>query len=88
MGYELSAENGLQLVITAGFADSVITLQTGSEIIYKCLSYYAPESEGALRWDDPSIGIKWPVQADATLNAKDALVPTLPDHDSLFHVEG
>ena len=57
VGYELSAANGAQLFIPAGFAHGFATLQPDSEIIYKCSDYYAPETEGALRWDDPAIGI-------------------------------
>jgi len=87
-GYELSAENGAQLFIPAGFAHGFATLQPNSEIIYKCTDYYAPETEGALRWDDPAIDIDWPLQGAAILSDKDAVAPTLADLDSPFHMEG
>ena len=88
VGYELSAENGAQLFIPAGFAHGFATLQPDSEIIYKCSDYYAPETEGALRWDDPAIGIDWPLQGTAILSDKDAVAPMLADLDSPFHMEG
>ena len=88
VGYELSAANGAQLFIPAGFAHGFATLQPDSEIIYKCSDYYAPETEGALRWDDPAIGIDWPLQSTAILSEKDAVAPVLADLDSPFHMEG
>jgi len=87
-GYELSDENGAQLFVPAGFAHGFATLQPDSEIVYKCSDYYAPETEGALRWDDPAIGIIWPVQGDPILSGKDAAAPFLADLDSPFVFEG
>ena len=88
VGYELSAANGAQLFIPAGFAHGFATLQPDSEIIYKCSDYYAPETEGALRWDDPAIGIDWPLQSAVILSEKDAVATVLADLDSPFHMEG
>jgi dTDP-4-dehydrorhamnose 3,5-epimerase len=88
VGYELSAANGAQLFIPVGFAHGFATLEPDSEIIYKCSDYYAPETEGALRWDDPAIGIDWPVTGDAIFSEKDAVAPLLADLDSPFHYEG
>lgn len=88
VGYELSAENGAQLFIPAGFAHGFATLQPDSEIIYKCSDYYAPETEGALRWDDPDIGIEWPIAGEGILSEKDARAPLLADFNSPFTFEG
>ena len=88
VGYELSAENGAQLFIPAGFAHGFTTLRPDSEIIYKCSDYYAPETEGALRWDDPAIDINCPLEGKAILSDKDAVAPILAEFDSPFHMEG
>ena len=84
VAYELSAENGHQLYVPVGFAHGFVTLEPDSEIVYKCSDYYAPETEGGLRWDDPAIGIEWPLQGNPTLSEKDALVPLLKDFESPF----
>lgn len=84
VGAELSADNGHQLLVPAGFAHGFMTLQPYSEIIYKCSDYYAPETEGAVRWDDPAIGIAWPLSGTAILSEKDAAAPLLADLDTPF----
>jgi dTDP-4-dehydrorhamnose 3,5-epimerase len=87
-GYTLSAENGAQLYIPVGFAHGFATLEPDREIIYKCSDYYAPETEGALRWDDPDIGIKWPLTGAPIISKKDAIAQLLADFNSLFNFEG
>ena len=67
-GHELTAENGHQLFVPIGFAHGFVTLEPNSEIVYKCSDYYAPESEGAVLWNDPEIGIEWPTGFDPILN--------------------
>ena len=83
-GYELSAENGEQLYVPVGFAHGFVTLEPDSEIVYKCSDYYAPETEGAVLWNDPNIGIDWPIDADPILSGKDATAPLLSDLKSPF----
>ncbi|MEO1291988.1 MAG: dTDP-4-dehydrorhamnose 3,5-epimerase [Pseudomonadota bacterium] len=84
-GVELSFENGKQLLVPEGFAHGFVTLEPGTEIIYKCSGFYAPRAEGAVRWDDPAIGIDWPLRgAEPVLSEKDASAPMLADLDSPF----
>mgnify|MGYP001171667411 CR=1 FL=1 len=81
-GYELTAKNGHQLYVPVGFAHGFVTLVPDSEILYKCSDYYAPEAEGAVRWD--SCGIDWPLSKDPILSDKDAIGPALADFESPF----
>lgn len=83
-GTELSFENGRQLWIPAGFLHGFLTLTDDTEIVYKCTDHYAPECDGAVRWD--SCGIDWPLPAGVTplLSDKDAAAQTLAAFDSPF----
>lgn len=89
-GTELSADNGHQLFIPIGFAHGFVTLEPDCEVIYKCSDTYAPEHDGGIRWDDPALGIAWPIPADVTpeLSAKDKVQPLLDDFDSPFPYDG
>ena len=89
VGVELSFENGKQLLVPAGFLHGFITRTPDTEIVYKCTDYYAPDCDGAVRFDDPTIGIDWGIDAaEAILSAKDAKAPLLADFDSPFMFEG
>ena len=81
-GYELSAVNGHQLYIPVGFAHGFVTLEPDSDVVYKCSDYYAPDTEGAVRWD--SCGIEWPMSGDPILSDKDAIATALSDFDTPF----
>lgn len=86
---ELSAENGRQLLVPKGFLHGFVSLQPGTEILYKCTDYYAPETEGAVLWNDPALGISWGVTPEAShLSAKDATAPLFADLQSPFTYEG
>lgn len=86
VGLELSFENGRQLLIPEGFAHGFVTRQPDTEICYKCTDYYAPDCDGALRWD--SCGIDWGLSGDPVLSDKDAAAPPLAAFDSPFAWEG
>jgi len=87
-GAELSFENGKQMYVPPGFAHGFATRAPDTEIIYKCTDYYAPETEGALRWNDPEIGIDWGADlSDAILSDKDAAAPLMAGFSSPFHYE-
>ncbi|KZX95934.1 MULTISPECIES: dTDP-4-dehydrorhamnose 3,5-epimerase [unclassified Sulfitobacter] len=84
VGYDLTAENGSQLLIPKGFLHGFVTRAPDTEIIYKCTDYYAPECDGALRFDDPDIGIVWGLNGEPILSDKDATAPLLAGFDSPF----
>lgn len=85
---ELSFENGKQLLVPAGFLHGFATLEENTEIIYKCSDYYAPDCDGAVRFDDPDIGIDWGLDGkDAVLSPKDKAAPLLAEFDSPFTYE-
>lgn len=85
VGVELSAANWTQLLVPAGFAHGFQTLTEDCEVLYKVTDYYAPSSEGGLLWDDPALGIAWPLaSAEAGLNDRDAAWPSLAELVSPF----
>ena len=83
-GYELTEENGHQLYVPVGFAHGFVTLNPGSELVYKCTDYYAPQTERTIRWDDPTIDIQWPIAEKLILNDRDTLAPLLKNFETPF----
>ncbi len=83
-GVELSAANGKQLLIPKGFLHGFATRVPDSEVQYKCSDVYAPDCDGGIRWDDPTIGIDWGLTGAPILSGKDAVAPYLADFDSPF----
>ena len=73
VGVELSAENHKQLWVPEGFAHGFIVLSETAEFLYKTTDYYHPQSEVCLAWNDPTVGIRWPLSVGVSpnLNAKD-----------------
>ena len=82
---ELSEDNHRQLFIPRGFAHGFSVLSEEAVFQYKCDNLYAPQSEGAIAWNDPEIGIDWGLKAeDILLSAKDAAHPLLSEAEELF----
>jgi dTDP-4-dehydrorhamnose 3,5-epimerase len=77
----LSSENHRQLWIPPGFAHGFYVLSPTADLLYKCTTYYAPATDRSIRWDDPEIGIEWPLLEGCPpiLSAKDAAAPLLRD---------
>jgi dTDP-4-dehydrorhamnose 3,5-epimerase len=82
---ELSADNALQLWIPPGFLHGFCTLEDDTEVLYKVTAPWSAAHDGAVLWNDPDLGISWPVTAaEAILSAKDAAAPRLADSGLLF----
>lgn len=71
VGTRLSAENKRQLWIPGGFAHGFLVLSDVAEVLYKTTDFYAPEHERCIRWNDPALGIEWPLSHDPIVSAKD-----------------
>lgn len=71
VGAHLSAENKNQLWIPPGLAHGFVVLSETAEFLYKTTSYYAPQAERSLRWNDPTLAIDWPINAEPILADKD-----------------
>jgi dTDP-4-dehydrorhamnose 3,5-epimerase len=71
VGVELSAENKRQLWVPPGFGHGFLTLTEFAEVSYKVTQLYAPEHERSLLWNDPALGIDWPLEGEPILSAKD-----------------
>jgi dTDP-4-dehydrorhamnose 3,5-epimerase len=72
VGVDLSAANKRMLWVPEGFAHGFLTLQPDTDFLYKCTAPYAPQSEFTLAWDDPAVGIEWPVAGlDPIISDKD-----------------
>ncbi len=80
-GIELSDENKKQFYIPEGFAHGFLVLSDTAEFCYKCTDFYHPGDEGGLLWNDPDIGIEWPISADMNvlLSDKDSKQPLFKD---------
>ena len=89
VGVRLSAENKKQVFIPRGFAHGFITLTPDVEVQYKADNYYSPEHDGGIRWNDPAVGIEWPMEP-LLLSDKDRNAPTLAERaaESLNFVYG
>ena len=86
---ELTAANGWQLYVPVGYAHAFLTLEPDTEVAYKVSDVYAPDCDGGIRFDDPAIGIAWPLSADKlVLSEKDRTLPRLAEFASPFPYDG
>lgn len=79
-GAELNEDNMKMMYVPPGFAHGFVVLSETADFIYKCTDYYHPDSEQGIAWDDPDIGIEWPI-SDVMLSEKDKLNPRLQDQN-------
>ena len=79
VGVELSAENHHMLWVPPGFAHGYLVLSDSADFLYKVTDFWAPEHERAIRWDDPTLGVRWPLPAGVqpVLSGKDDAAPSL-----------
>lgn len=77
-GYELSDENHRQLFVPVGFGHGFCVLSDLADVAYKLTSVYDPATEAGIRWDDPEVGVEWPV-ADPQLSERDKVAPILAE---------
>jgi len=81
VGVELSGENFRQLWVPEGFAHGFLVLSETADVLYKATDYYLPEGDRAVRWDDPTLAIDWPIQGTPVISDKDNAAPLLNDAD-------
>lgn len=87
VGVELTSENHRQLMIPRGFAHGFLVLSDTAEFAYKCDDFYHPEDEGGLKYDDPEVGVEWPViDVELNLSDKDLKHPSLSQLNIEFKV--
>jgi dTDP-4-dehydrorhamnose 3,5-epimerase len=82
----ISAAAWNQILVPVGFAHGLLTLEPDTEVLYKVSAHYAPEHDKGLLWDDPALGIAWPLEGAAPLlSDKDRAQPRLADLPACFH---
>lgn len=79
VGVTLSADNKRQLWIPEGFAHGFVVISASAEFLYKTTDYWAPEHERSILWNDPTIGIQWPIDEEPILSGKDIAGKLLED---------
>lgn len=78
-GVELSEENRRQFWIPPGFAHGFLVTSDSADFLYKTTDYYAPEFERCVAWNDPTVGVDWPLDGEPLLSAKDRLGKALAE---------
>ena len=83
---EISAKAWNQILVPIGFAHGLVTLEPNTEVLYKVTNYYSPEHDKGVLWNDPALGIDWPVtDSDALLSVRDKDHPIFEDLHEYFH---
>lgn len=80
VGITLSDQNHLQLYVPPGYAHGFLVLSEFADFQYKCTEYYDPTSETGIIWNDPDIGIDWPINREPLVSARDTKLPTIRGH--------
>ena len=81
VGVELNEDNHRQLWVPEGLAHGFLVLSESADFLYKTTDYYAPQHERCIAWNDPAIGVEWPLSGAPTLSAKDAAALPVAKHD-------
>ena len=84
VGVELSEENSRQLWIPPGFAHGFLVTSDSADFLYKTTDYYAPQFERSLAWNDPAVGVVWPLSGEPQLSAKDLVGKALAECENSF----
>jgi len=87
-GLELSEANHKAMYIPPGFAHGFYVMSDSAQFTYKCTAYYAPQSESGIFWNDPAIGIRWPLTVPPTLSERDQRLPMLANADVHYDWNG
>ena len=80
-GVELSAENRRQVWVPAGFGHAFVVLSEAADVLYKTTDYWYAQHERSIVWNDPDLGIRWPIPGEPIVSAKDAAAPRLTQAD-------
>jgi dTDP-4-dehydrorhamnose 3,5-epimerase len=80
----LSFENKRQFFIPKGFAHGFCVISDTADLVYKCSDFYSPKDERGIIWNDPGIGVEWPVDGEPILSKRDLASPTLKDCEKYF----
>ena len=84
----ISAEEWNQILVPVGFAHGFMTLEPDTEVIYKVSGIYSPANDAGILWNDPDLGIAWPLDVEPVLSDKDRVQPRLRDFETPFTYEG